>query len=61
MEEQVYESRGATSWESRMYSNTSIRLDNYNTRKPYPENIQEIENVIYKNFRRLADKISKDG
>jgi hypothetical protein len=25
------------------------------------KNIQEIENVIYKNFRRLADKISKDG
>tara|TARA_B100001063_G_C16742454_1_gene545543 strand:+ start:1590 stop:1865 length:276 start_codon:yes stop_codon:yes gene_type:complete len=44
MEEQVYEDRGATSWESRMYSNNSIRLDNYNTRKSYPENIQEIEN-----------------
>ena len=45
MEEQAYnEDRGATSWESRMYSNTPIRLDNYNTHKQYPEKIEEIEN-----------------
>ena len=45
MENQAYyEDRGATSWESRMYSNTPIRLDNYNIHKPYPEIIEGIEN-----------------
>ena len=45
MEDQVYyEDRGATSWQSRMYSNTPIRLDNYNTHKPYPENMEDMEN-----------------
>jgi hypothetical protein len=44
MEEQAYyEDRGTTSWESRMYSNIPIRLDNYNTHKPYPEKVEEIE------------------
>ena len=45
MEDQAYyEDRGATSWESRMYSNNPIRLDNYNIHKSYPEKMEEMEN-----------------
>ena len=45
MEDQgYYEDRGATSWESRMYSNNPIRLDNYNTHKPYLEKTEAMEN-----------------
>ena len=43
MEEQVYESRGATSWETKMYSTSPIRLNHYKTYKPYPVNIDGIE------------------
>ena len=55
MEDQAYyEDRGETSWESRMYSNNPIRLDNYNTHKPYLEKTEEMENRGSTGWEKLS-------